>query len=389
MDITVQKKIVMLLSNGFDPDPRVYQEAISLIKHDFDVTIIAWDRDKKMVKNEVYEGINIERIHIKSYYSRGTLQVFFFILFWISIFFKLIRRDFDVIHCHDFDTLPCGIIIGKLKKRKIIFDAHESYIDMLLKDTPGIRCIKKIISFMETLSLRYIDELITVGELLKEEYIKKGVKNVWVVGNWKLISDFEFPNEQIELTKQQLRIPENKLIISFIGWLNEDREIFPLIEAVKRTNSIFLLLGGDGSLVEKIKEEIKDSNNIYFIGFVHPGDIPIYTAISDVIYYGLKKGFPLAKYSAPNKLFEGLAAGKAILTGNFGEIGKIVKEEDCGVIVNSFIPEEITKAFNLLLQEDVLTRFKTNAKNAAIKRYNWFNAEKTLLEVYNHLLFNN
>ncbi len=386
MDNTIRKKVIMLLSNGFDPDPRVYQEAISLVKHGFEVTIIAWDRDKKMVKNEVYEGIKIERVHIKSCYSRGTTQVLFMILFWTAIFFKLVRRDFDVIHCHDFDTLLSGIIIGKLKKKKIIFDAHESYIDMLLKDTLATKCIKKIISFMEPILLKYIDGLITVGELLKEEYIKKGVKNVWVIGNWKLISDFEPPVQKIESTKQQLRIPEDKLIISFIGWLNEDREILPLIEAVKKTDSIFLLLGGDGSLVEKIKEEIKDSHNIQFIGFVQPKDIPVYTAISDVIYYGLKKGYPLAKYSAPNKLFEGLAAGKAILTGNFGEIGRIVKAEDCGIILDSSTQSEFKKAFGLLLEKDIIARLKANAKNAAIKRYNWLNAEKILLQIYNDAL---
>ena len=41
------KKILMLLSNPFRPDVRVYKEAISLIKGGYDVTVVAWDRGKR------------------------------------------------------------------------------------------------------------------------------------------------------------------------------------------------------------------------------------------------------------------------------------------------------------------------------------------------------
>jgi hypothetical protein len=40
-----QRRIVMLLSNAFLPDPRVLKEARSLTNAGYDVTVIAWDRE--------------------------------------------------------------------------------------------------------------------------------------------------------------------------------------------------------------------------------------------------------------------------------------------------------------------------------------------------------
>lgn len=377
------KKIIMLLSNGFAPDPRVYQEAKSLIKQGFEITIIAWDRESKMKKYEIDNNIKIERIQIKSFYDRGTTQIFFFLLFWINVFFKLIFRDFDIIHCHDFDTLPIGFFIGKLKRKKIIFDAHEKYMAIFEENVAIL--IKRYISIIEKFLIKYVDALITVGEILREEYIQQGAKNVVVVGNWKLNSEFNIPEERIISKKRELGIPENKLIISSIGWMNEGREIFSLIEAVKKNESIFLLLGGGGVIIENLRNAIKGYNNILFVGFVPSSDIPLYTCISDVIYYGLKENFPIRKYSAPNKLFEALSAGRALLTGDFGEIGRIVKEENCGIILDSFTQSEFERAFKLLLQTDKLSRFKLKAKQAAMGKYNWLNAEKKLIEAYSFL----
>lgn len=40
----------MLLSNGFSPDPRVYKEAVTLVKNGYEVIILAWDREKRLLK---------------------------------------------------------------------------------------------------------------------------------------------------------------------------------------------------------------------------------------------------------------------------------------------------------------------------------------------------
>ena len=52
----------MLLTNAYDPDPRVRQEALTLIRLGYRVHLIAWDRDLKALPSECLEGVEVERV---------------------------------------------------------------------------------------------------------------------------------------------------------------------------------------------------------------------------------------------------------------------------------------------------------------------------------------
>jgi len=54
-------KILMTLANPFTHDPRVYNEARSLVKAGYKVTVLAWDRKKEYLPREIKDGINIVR----------------------------------------------------------------------------------------------------------------------------------------------------------------------------------------------------------------------------------------------------------------------------------------------------------------------------------------
>lgn len=386
MNNAIRKHVLMLLTNAFDPDPRVYQEAKSLVNDGYEVRIVCWDREYKKLPFEEIDGIGVERIYIRSTHRRGTSQLFFLLLFWVKAFFRIITREFDVVHCHDFDTLPLGLLLAKLRKKKVIFDAHESYSDMLGSNVSVI--LKKGVSFVEKILIRHVDLLITVGEILEKEYQRRGAKKTCVVGNWKSIDDFQISKEMITVEKKRLNIPDDKLIVSFMGFFNRDRKILPLIEAASANNQVFLILAGTGELQKQIIEKTKDCKNILFLGNFTMADIPLYTSISDVIYYGLDRDNPNSKYSTPNKLFEALVAGRALITGNCGEIGRIVKEENCGIAIDEDITStKLNEAFDLLRYDGALHNYKMNALAAAERKYNWGNAEGTLLQGYSQVIY--
>ena len=82
-------KVLMLLTNAFDPYPRVYQEAKALVHAGYDVTILGRDRDLKSIPKERIDGIHAERIHIRSTHGRGTSQMLFLLYFWVKAFVKV------------------------------------------------------------------------------------------------------------------------------------------------------------------------------------------------------------------------------------------------------------------------------------------------------------
>lgn len=60
------KTILMLLTNAYDPDPRVRQEALALIGMGCRVRLLAWDRDLKAPAAECMEGVEVERVFLSS-----------------------------------------------------------------------------------------------------------------------------------------------------------------------------------------------------------------------------------------------------------------------------------------------------------------------------------
>jgi glycosyltransferase involved in cell wall biosynthesis len=376
----MKKRVLMLLANGFDPDPRVHREACSLVNFGYEVTILAWDRQGKLPRVEIVDGIYVERIPVLSTYGRGTTQLPLLLYFWMRLIRIGMKGCWDLIHCHDFDTLPPGWLIGKLRRLPVVFDAHESYHEMLAPNVSST--IKKAIASAERLFVRRVDMLITVGSILEAEYQRRGARATCVVGNWKPIDEFQVPEAQTACGRKKLNIPQDSLIVSYIGFLEQDRGLFELIEAVQEDLSVHLILGGKGTLESTIKSKTSGHDNITFLGFVSPHLIPLYTAIADVVYYCLHGDFGNNKYSAPNKLFEALAGGRAIITGNVGEIARIVQEEKCGICLPEISPASLLGAFQTLRNQALLADYKHNALLAGRRVYNWSNAEQTLWEAY-------
>jgi glycosyltransferase involved in cell wall biosynthesis len=96
-----------------------------------------------------------------------------------------------------------------------------------------------------------------------------------------------------------------------------------------------------------------------------------YTCAADVIYYGFDPDNPNARFSAPNKLFEALAAGRPLITGSFGEIGEVVRNAQCGIVLPHYSAAEIKKAFRILADPELRSRMAQNAAEMGRGSLNW------------------
>lgn len=371
-------QILMLLSNAFDPDPRVHREALALVQAGHNVTILCWDRDRKAKAVEEIDGICLERIYVDSTHGRGSAQMVYLAAFWAKAFWRGRKKTFDVVHAHDFDTLPLGYALARLKGAKLVYDSHESYVDMV-HELPAV--IRQAIFNAENFLLRRTDLVITVGEILKEYLQLRGARKICVVGNWQDPSRFVFNTQELHEEKNRLGISDQQTVIAFIANLGAERRIPELIEAVSKTPNAFLLLGGNGPCADLARSAAEKFTNIYYLGYVKPDRVPFYTAMADIVFYGFDPDNPNARFSAPNKLFECLAAGKSMLTGDFGEIGRIVREMKCGIILPDYSLSAIQSAIEGMTAER-LKEYSDNALFAGHSRYSWAEAAKTLLLNY-------
>ncbi len=94
-----------------------------------------------------------------------------------------------------------------------------------------------------------------------------------------------------------------------------------------------------------VEQAAKANPRILFVGFVSGRQIADYTCAGDVVYYGFDPKNPNARFSAPNKLYEALAAGRPLITGDFGEIADVVRSSGCGIVLARYGAAEIRRGF--------------------------------------------
>lgn len=374
------KSVLMLLTNAYDPDPRVRQEALALLGMEYRVRILAWDRDLKRPAAERMEGVDVERVFVSSTHGRGLSQIFFYALLYLKLLGRGLRIDFDVVHCHDLDTLPLGFLLGRLKRKPIIYDAHESFPDMLQGSVPP--AARRWLTRLENFLIRRVDLLITVGEKLRRHFEARGARRSVVIGNWKRLGEYaRSPQENLEV-RRRLRIPDWATVVVCITQFLKDRQIEELLDAIDDSADVYLIIGGKGALAGVIQDRAKHNPRIVCPGFIAGQDIPAYTCAADVVYYGFDPANPNARFSAPNKLFEALAAGRPLITGDFGEIADVVRKADCGIVLPKYSAAEIERALRTLEDVDARSRMASNAKRFGAEFLNWEHGEKLLRGEY-------
>ena len=374
------KTVLMLLTNAYDPDPRVRQEALALIAMGVRVKLLAWDRDLRAPAIECMDGVEIERVFLSSSHGRGTTQLFVYGWLYLKMLWRGWRTSFDVIHCHDLDTLPIGFVLGKLKCRPIVYDAHESFPDMIEGSVHP--AVQRGLVYLENVLIRRIDLLITVGEKLRQHFEKRGARHSVVVGNWKRLRDFSRSEQQNLDVRSRLGIPEGALVVVCITQLLKDRKIEELLQAASECSNIYVILGGKGSLQAMVEHWAAANPRILFVGYVSGNQIADYTCAGDLVYYGFDPDNPNARFSAPNKLYEALAAGRPLLTGDFGEIADVVREAECGIVLPQYSAEELRKGFAKLKDPSVRRSMASNAQRFGQAVMNWERGEEVLYREY-------
>jgi glycosyltransferase involved in cell wall biosynthesis len=149
---------------------------------------------------------------------------------------------------------------------------------------------------------------------------------------------------------------------------------------------VYLILGGKGILEPIVNAAAAINRRILFVGLASGRQIADYTCAADVVYYGFDPQNPNARFSAPNKLYEALAAGRPLITGNFGEIADVVREAACGIVLPGYSAEAIGRAFATLTTRETRDSMAMNAKNFGRASMNWEKGEETLYREYSDLL---
>jgi glycosyltransferase involved in cell wall biosynthesis len=378
-------KITMLLSNAFRPDPRVAREAAGLAEAGYEINIIAWDRPGQLPLVETRDGYHIERLQgVRTVYGAGLRQLLSTPRFWMEAVRRIRISPPAVIHCHDLDTLPAGWWIKRNTGGKLIYDAHENYPAMMSLYLPSLAVTA--LSSLERFLIKSVDHIITASSVLADEYNRQGFQQITTIGNYQGLDLYESIGlEHISQAREALNLKDQDLVIAYIGGFSRNRLIIPLIQAVDGMEGVQALIWGDGHQRRAVEHMVAKVRNARYMGWLPEEQVALYTRMADMIYYCLVSDYAGAVYNAPNTLSNAMAAGRPIIANDVGDLGRIVRQTGCGVLLEDNSPESIRLAIDSLRSEALRHKLGLAGRQAAEREFNWANAKQRLVAVYDQL----
>lgn len=313
----------MILTNGFDPDVRVYKEAKYLVSKGKKVTILCWDRKGIYPNEEIRDRINIIRFPILSKAGSGLKQIVPYIKFFIAIKKYLKTKDIDYLHCHDFDGALIGYLL-KSKKYKFIFDMHEIYSHYAYAKLPFFKILFNKI-------LKNANYIIYVNDIQKQQIEKKYYQ--------KLIFFPNYPSKEVYLPIKKNK--SNKIRINYIGSLRDYDSLYTLSLI---TNSNYQVgIYGTGICYDKLKENLKNSDILYgkYDGIKDSGAIYRNT---DILYCVYNPSISNWKNAYPVKLYESIITLTPIIVSKNTKAASFVTKYQIGEIVKYSDEKSLLKA---------------------------------------------
>jgi len=296
------------------------------------------------------------------------------------------REKFDVIHCHDLDTLPAAVELREKisPNAKLIYDSHELFPFQFTR-----RWFQKYWLNVEEQYIRAADLIITINASISQElarlydidrpaviYNSYGVfRQAKPLEESGFLQHFGASTEGFRLIFQGTYVPEKNLVALL--------KAFGMLGAATQ---LFLLGGGPMEVgLRKLCKKLR-LPNVFFGAWVPQEDLLSYVAhahLGIIPYSG--REILNNRYCTPNKLFEFIAAEIPICASDLPELRRIVKENGIGDVYTMDDPAAIASAIEDCCAQCARRAFSLSALRAAREKFAWDKQGKKLVALYDKL----
>jgi glycosyltransferase involved in cell wall biosynthesis len=302
------------------------------------------------------------------------------------------KINYSIVWANDLPTLYPAYTISKKLNCKLVFDAHEIYVETLNQFFPKkanflysivFACLLKIMKWhgnaIENKIIPEVDLFISVNDSLINYF-----KNYHNIKKTMVIMNFPITSEKSD-TKFDFRLNYewsiSDIIFLYQGVFNQGRGLELLIDLFnKLPDNYKLILIGEGSLknqLEKLCVKHKLTHKIKFMARQPSDKLLHFTAAAD---FGINLLEPINKSKAlasPNKLFEYIHASLPVIASNSNENIKIFSKYNVGYLTENSI--ESLKNILLNINQQEVIKFKKNCEKAKTE-FNWEKQEKTIFD---------
>ncbi|MBP5259624.1 MAG: glycosyltransferase [Paludibacteraceae bacterium] len=333
-----KKTILVSVTNDLVSDHRVHKTATVLQEEGWDVCLIGRLLPESAPVRRTYRTWRM-RLPFRKHFG-------FYATYNIRLFLHLLFTRFDALWANDTDTLPANWLAARLKRKPLVFDAHE-----LFPEVPELTQRPRIKWFWETIERWIFPKLkysCTVCRSIADYYHQRYGIDMTVVRN--------IPATPPPAGITPAYHPQHRPLLLYQGAVNIGRGLEECIDLVATDPRPELLIVGTGDIAGEIQERITAKHledRIKMTGRIALDQLSAYTASADIGLVLLRPQGLNYYYSLPNRIFDFIQAGIPVIASDFPEIRRIVDTYGTGRLVPDLEPATLQRALDDLQQHPV------------------------------------
>ncbi len=364
------KRAIVSVTNDLSTDQRVHKTCMVLRERGFDVLLVGRKLPDSLELDRPYETHRMRLFFNKgfAFYAEYNFRLFVFLL---------IRRA-QLLWSNDLDTLWPNFWVSRLKGEPLVYDTHEYFTCVPeLESRPKVQAVWKRI---EKNIFPRLNHVITVNQSIARLYEEEYGKSLTVVRNIPPRFDVKTAN-----SRRDWDLPDEGTVFILQGsGINVDRGAEEAVEAMAQVETAHLVIIGGGDVLDILKskvEELSLSDRVHFYPRMPYERMMQCTQICDVGLTLDKDTNINYRFSLPNKLFDYLQAGIAVIASGVVEVKRIVEKYELGAIIPSHNPSDIAWAMQRFVRNhEYLSACKAKAREAATELH-WDHEKKNLTQI--------
>ena len=390
----------MILDQLFPPDPRVENEAVTLIENGHEVFLFCVSYEG-IAAEEVINGIQVRRYASSNLEYRLSALAYTVPLYTNSMSKKIAdfieKTRVEALHIHDMRIAGAVFKVNKKFNLPVTLDLHENRPEIMkfyphLQKFPG----KYLISLnkwkrKEEEFIRKATRVIVVTEQAASEIVNRvGVAKdkITVVPNSVRKSFYE----QQTFDQEILNKYKDHLVVLYVGDTNIRRGLLTAIEASKGLSAYIqnykLVIVGSNTTDHILKDKVKElglESYVDFEGWKDLSYFPSYIQSSHICISPLYRN-PHHDTTYANKIFQYMSYAKPIVVSDATAQEDIVERSKAGLVHREKDEHDFEEKIKALYDDPKLAEeLGKNGQQFIESQFSWEITSKGLIKLYNEL----
>ena len=282
-------------------------------------------------------------------------------------------QSFDVIHGHDWMTIPASLEAKRISGRPLVLHIHS-----LESDRSGMRIDERMYG-IERLGMMEADHIIAVSHYTKDKIVAEyGISDEKISIVHNAVARADFPGRQIVP-----KASSDKTVL-FLGRMTAQKGPDLFLRAAKKIlenrSDVHFIMAGSGSMMQPLVEEVtalKLERYVTFTGFLRGAEVEAAYAACDL--------YVMPSVSDPFGItaLEAIACDVPVVISARAGVGEILPgcpKVDCTDT------DLLAKTILEVLDSEVLAREIAVSGARSIARLTWRHAAEKVIGIYNRVI---